>query len=602
MLTASLTPLATTLLLAAPLGAEPVDSIARLAPENSFVVVGVDDFPALSDALTESGLGRMWDSPEMKTFFASVMDEVAGDEGFDLLDEWLADTGIELDELPSPAGMVGMAMYLDPDTIDFEAPIPEEPRLDVLIAGDFGDAGEELEETLLRGLEDFDDKGGIELDFEDYRDLTVHVIRIPEPEEPLEDEWGFEVDNSLPFGDGRSFYAVRADGTLLLGSRLETIESAVDALMGDRIACVADTELFQNSMRELSDGHHMHAHLLLTDDLREMIRGSLGAAAMFMLPGEIDFDKLLSTLGLSACQSFCGGVTIDGIDGVMEQEIALRMDERSGLFELIGTPAGAFAPPSFVGAETGGVGLFTFDFPELLPLARRVVEGLPEELRGQAQLGLQQGEQLVAPVLDNLGPKVYVVTSYARPFAEDSQKTLVAIEVKDSLPIANILNTFGIQAGLTPRDFQGSQIFDGGEFSPSIGLGQGYAFIGDTGDVENALRLAGDADAPSLAKQHEFKQAVKPLTNDGVSYMYQSLSRSLEYQYWLMDNMEDMFMMGPDIPTGADVATLLQLADEDAVPPKDFWLRFLGDSVFELEATDTGFRGRSINLRPSVAQ
>ena len=64
---------------------------------------------------------------------------------------------------------------------------------------------------------------------------------------------------------------------------------------------------------------------------------------------------------------------------------------------------------------------------------------------------------------------------------------------------------------LTPRDFEGNQIFEAqNPGQPSIAIGFDPVVIGPTEAIENALRLASRPETPRLAGAERFTRAVRP--------------------------------------------------------------------------------------------
>ena len=91
--------------------------IEQLAPEDSVVIVSVDNVAASLDRLRQSKLWELWEVPQIKQLRLDVIKQLT-----EQLDETLQKLGVETDTLVAPQGSVGFALFpLTPD--DFEEPL-----------------------------------------------------------------------------------------------------------------------------------------------------------------------------------------------------------------------------------------------------------------------------------------------------------------------------------------------------------------------------------------------------------------------------------------------------------------------------------------------
>src|SRR5690606_1376374 len=163
--------------------------------------------------------------------------------------------------------------------------------------------------------------------------------------------------------------------------------------------------------------------------------------------------------------------------------------------------------------------------------------------------------------------------------------------------------------------FQGNQIWSGGPnmpHLPAIGLGFGRLFIGPPPAVENAMRQAGAADGPALAKEERFRASTRALQPGGMLYAWSNIAETVAWYEWSSKNVEAMVKAQIAAAFGdAETEEERQWqreAEADAVANIPAWMknplpaellkRHLGDSVMELRPTNEGFEGRMLWLRP----
>jgi hypothetical protein len=345
--------------------------------------------------------------------------------------------------------------------------------------------------------------------------------------------------------------------------------------------------------------------VLLVEPLVELLKAQLPE---MQEAGAPDVKAILDVLGITNVKSLSFGMRLDNPDWTAETTIGVLVPEKRGLVALLADPLGAFDPPAFVPPDVATVSALSFRFDKVYDLAREIVATFPEENRAQTSAMLDQGVGMVKPALDAMGPGIHYFTSYRQPLAADSESTVFVIDVRDVGVVTNTFSFFATQMGgmVEPRDFEGNTIFGSDDLPIAVGVGFNRCFIGAPAGVENAMRLAGRADAPRLSDEPAFKEATRVLAPGGNSYTFADTRQVIRWAYWTVENAEKV------------VAHEVQLSEWDAedreaflkdfrenqpewlkkLPPLDVILSHLGDSASEIRPTPEGFRGRSLLLKP----
>jgi hypothetical protein len=408
------------------------------------------------------------------------------------------------------------------------------------------------------------------------------------------------------------------------------MERMIEMAGGADLLGAGDTPIFAESMEML--GQDRQAYLVFNvapfieltrmldaqtrEQAEEMANQGMGGMGM----QQPEALPILAALGLDEVRGTAFGVRFDAAGSVAESTLAVLVPEKRGLMALMDLPAKALDAPSFVGADATSVGLVQFNFGGLVPLARSVIQALPDGMQNMAMQQLNQAAPQFEPLLSNLGPEIYTVQTIRRPFAADSQQMLGAIKAGDTQMLNGFIGGFGAMIGLQPQDFQGNQIWRmaGGGMgmapgTPEIALSAafGHLFIGSADAVENALRTAGDPDAARLADDPRFQAAAQDMPGTGLSFGWQDTRASLEYAKWQMENMEDMLREQFRAAYGND-PNAEEWIEEDVqaelealpdalrnLPDLGPILEIMGDSITTFQVTPKGIVGKTKLLKPA---
>jgi len=602
-------------------GARQLDpiAIADIAPASTWLLVRIDNWVNARESYDRSYIGRMFKDPRFKSWTKSMLDDLFAGESdaigsFSDLTEWLKDLDIDLEEIGQPTGPVGIAMYADDQKQgDDDA---DSPSAAVMLLADFGVNADKLAAAIAEAVEDLEDRERIETDDEQYRGVTINtitVLRDDDDDDDADDDdfmmW-MNDEPALPFGLDKidTFYWARLANTFVVTTRMEAMESAIDRASGDNINNLANQPDLADSLAQHRATHDTFVLLRMVPQFRESIRDGIGGPAMFFLGG-MDSSNLIQALGLNEVRAFSAAVHLETADGANETSIGVLMNTRRGLFNLIDEPVTRFDPPAFVGPDTAAVGMLTVRFDRVWPLIETVIGTFPQEDREQAQAGLMMAQGIAKPILDNLGPDMYIINTVERPISAKSNKRLFAIRARDINPIGNALNGFAGMIGLEAREFQGFQVFDPpGEMmgaGPSIGLGGDFVLIGEAADVERGLRGIAEPGNARLANEPAFTAAIAKLDNRGTSFAYDNTRQTLAWTFWQLRNAdkiweEQMRSAGINIEENPWLAGMKPEVPEwtSKLPDISAFLEFMGDNVFEFRPTPDGFRARVLLLPP----
>ncbi len=618
-------------LLAAPL-ALAKSTIADLAPPNSVLIAGTDDYTAMRASFDRTGLKKIWDDPTVQAWFkkntAEAMEEFTST---------LEDLGMKRDDIVPPTGMAGLALWVVP-TED-----PTVPPVQMLWAGDFGPNADNLHTKIVAALEkaeganhlkfESEEFGGATLftvthldndnDNDDAKDADDHGQDDGDDDADMEDWEDWENAGADSGPEYTTVYYARSGSSLMLCTSQRDAEDAINRLAGKGDTSVRANNDLGKAMTII--GPSQVYAVMLNQPLYEIAADMDKKAAALVAddpsnPPSPQIMQTLGALGISNVRSLALGMNFDGDKGIAESTFVANCPEIKGIMTLFASDPRPIGAPSFVTADAASYSAFQVHFERLIPAIKDAIQTLPAEMAAQAGYALPMVEGQIGSILANLGPEIHIVQQYAQPYAVDSDHSVFAIAVKDTAALSTDLGLRGQQLGLVSREFQGAQIWgfpEGGSPLPlppeaqdmALGVGFGHFFIGKTASVEGAMRLAANPSGASLGADARFKKAVSVLKSPGLSFSYTNLPRSIAYAKWMVANFEK-------IQNEQFEKTLAQIDDPDFKqmmidnkPEAPAWLkdlpdlsiisRELGDLVGEMHITPDGFVGTSYILRPS---
>ncbi len=606
--------------------------IADFAPRDSVLVAGTNSFDDLIASAERAGLVDLWNEPAIQQF----LDEQAADM-LDELSNELRDLGFTLDDLSAPQGPAGFALFIDDQAED-----PRDAQYHYLVVSDFGDQAQQMHELILAGIDQQEEEGLITFDEEEYNGVTIVVVNQIDPieDDDADDEMNWSGDD-WDSDSGEDFwttsYYARSGDAVFFSSSLRTIESSIEKAAGEEgDRDVVATDGWAATMNMLGDDHEAFL-VSVTNPWYELTRRIQDVQAQEAPAAQnAPIVEILSATGLGEVQGFGISFDLAADGGVMDANIAVAAPQLRGLMGLIPAEDKPFTVPGFVSADASGFSMMQFEFAQLFPAIREILgvmqPSLPPEAQQQTMMGLGMAEGMVGGLISNIGPEVYIVQEIQRPFAADSQKTLLAMTAQNEGPIRQVITQLNQQMaammgmGLESREFSGGTIWSlpeqmAGAMGPgmgmampgmgdvAIGLGAGHMFIGQTAGIESALRTAADPEAPRLADHDGLAQALQQIDGSGLSFSWSNMEESIAYTQWMIENFDEiqreqlrqMGMTDEQIDQqmewggGAMGGPFAML---ESLPDLGILADYFGDSVGFMKVTDQGIVGTFKTLRP----
>lgn len=592
-------------------------TIADVAPPESMLVVSVADWSTLKAQFDRTGMKTLWSTSEVQALVKELAKESAEE-----FEKMLSDLGLTKEDMVYPSGNIGMAMYFANPLTDVAAQIATlegDLDADAVFVADFGENADKFAELLDKLYNVASEKNGAEIRQTPYGDHSITSVIYPDDEEDADDAEAeddeFEdfdmggVGMLMPFSDEdgpMALHIVRIDSTFLVGDSIHTLETSIERAGDAGRPSIGEDATYLSSMAQHPADAGATIFFRAGQAMRLMV-AQLTAQQREFDETAPDMSVIFDALGILGVQAASLGVRLDTPEAMAETTVGLLVPEKKGLLTMFTSGAPAFQTPAFVPADASNVTQLIMDFSKIPQIARDVIDSLPDELKEQANMGYAQAEPMVRPLVEALGPDVYIAQTIAQPLAVDSQKLMVAVRVSDALVLTNLASTFGGQIGLVAREFQGAQIFEDADAGIGAGIGTEWLFFGQIPLVEDALRRTGAPGEDLLSEQQNFKAAARFLEGDATLSQFQDTERTIRYVLWTVQNADKIADAQLDA-LELDEEFKQQIRDARAaeqrdwvrlLPPPELITRHIGDSAGELRPTPDGYRGRTFMLRPT---
>ncbi len=572
------------------------DDFSRLAPPDAGLVVSVANYATAKQLLLATPLGRLTQTPDI----AAAIEE-ARKQRMESFEALTTELGIDVEEWPEPAGMLGLALIARPIP-DAEEWAPQFDQLFV-VAADFGDRITEVQAILDAVVDQGLDQGLIDVQIDNVGDVEVITITvIPEVDDPDAPQPGDPLDEApaglrgMLAGLDTAAIAIQ-DSTLYVGAETALVMDMLDRARGSDIRSIADDVQFAASLAQHPDNSSDYAVLFpgRMGFLEGLITGML-------IPPPLDAVQILTDLGITNMKAVSLAADLQPADDAqVEFTLGILDPEKSGLVSLFDLTDGPWNPPAFVTPDAFAATRLLVDFPRLPEVAREFFTTLPPELQDQAAFAFEQAMGFVDTIAPLVGPEVYLIQTLERPFAA-APTQVFAIPTSDQLPISNLL-VLASQGGLNPRDFGGTKIYDDPSGALSLAVAYGHFFVGSPTAVESALRLASADAGDSLAGDPAFQSAMRPHDSTGNALQFTRLLDLLDYTIWAAQNIREIQNQALR-DAGWSEDDIAQFVPPDTTPQ---WLKdlsietlapALGDVSMEITPSDDGFRGRILLHNP----
>lgn len=400
-------------------------------------------------------------------------------------------------------------------------------------------------------------------------------------------------------------YFIFSDGYLIVGSEPNSIATALLALDGDFENDMLDSnEDYISLVDRCGNEGDLFAGVLLTNLADTIVQMDQSGMSMMFLPTLKaifgDVDGIAESVSIAPSSD----VFVD------VKYTALMNEGRSGLLGLLGENATQQPIPDFVQPEVITYSQGQINLDKFVTLITEAIQSDPF-FSMQMAPQMEQMEAGFALFFNPLGSHYHTFSTGQLPFDKSTIGHLFAIECTDEEAFGNALSLTLPAAGADASDFLGNQIFtvNIGDILPlpmpmsmnfSIAVGGGYAFIGTTNTVEQALRSI--ANPTNRKNTHTTNAATSYIQHDEVSsWGYGDLRTSIEIQTEMSNAMseemfEEMEVFDPDMALEMrkefEENSKIQSAITNAITS------MLGPMAWNLTADDTGLNSHVILLKP----
>ncbi len=562
--------------------------IQQVVPDTTIAVVSTDNVSTLVKHMETSGL-----CDSMDECFVTLRGDTDAESFFPESNDYEAmfeSLGIDYENWSLPSGHAGFALY---PVVDYEV----------------GSVG-----LGMFGMIELDERTYAELftdNFERY--LTDSQITVESVNLAGRDVWMVQNPNAdqmqpLAFLGDNAFdrgYLVFSDGYLMVGTEPDTLATALFALDGDFESDMLDSN---NDFIALVDrcgtGGDVFAGVMLSNLADTIIQMDQSGMSMMFLPmlkttfGDV--DAIAESVSLSPSEDILLDV----------QYTALMNEGRNGLLGLLGSNVPAQPIPQFVEPDPLTYTQGQIDFDKFIDLVKESIQNNPM-LAMQMGPEMDQMEVGLGLFLNPLGSTYHSFSTGQMPYNPESVGHLIAVECTDQEAFANALTLTLPMAGAKVEDFLGNQIFtiDLGSDMPmpvpislemSIAIGGGYAIVGTTNTVQNALRrIANPGNDKSSISSNPVASLV---SHDNVSsWGFGDVKTSLEIKIAMSEQMsEEMFedMESFDPEMAAEMRKEFEEQNEIQAAVTQAIASMLGPMAWNMTADETGINATLIMLKP----
>lgn len=573
-------------------------SAMKLFPEETLVFVRTPNAQEFIERFKETATGRMARDPHLKP----LVDQLYGDAGELYAEKAEEKLGVSWEELQQlPTGEVAFAVVEHPD---------REQALLLVEPGDQPNIVKKLVEKSINDLRE----SGIDISTEKISGVEVTVVREADTKES-------------------KFGLFEKDGTIVVATHPDVMRAVLshwgDGDAADDSAGAGDEEASHYSGRTLAENPQFASivrhcrrpqdpppQLIFYADpvgfFRQAARNNAGprvAVAMFPALG---IDGLL---GIGGSVTFAAGQ----YDDLTHVDLLLQ-NPRAGVLQLIAFEPGDTTPQPWVPAAIESYMTWHWNvaatYDKLIELVDRFRgEGSTEKLIADI-LSERLGVDFPTQVIDNLAGRFSWVVSYDKPARMNSQRSLLAAELRDEAFAAETLQT---TIDRYPDLFQKRQFGDVGywavvpewlknmpeedrPFEPCVAILDGYLFASASCQSIERLVAARDGTVERLVDSADYKLVMERLGREttGVRpamFSFGRFEETLRHWYDLLssdqtrDSLEEVGKKNPLL------AALAKTLAEHELPPFEVLARYVAPGGGILYDTDTGLHGFTFTLR-----
>ncbi|MGD8451043.1 MAG: hypothetical protein PVJ57_04425 [Phycisphaerae bacterium] len=567
-------------------GPKAVSDPAEWVPSDALAYVGITDVAAVWSDLKKTTSFAKAEDEELKEAAASGFDFTAVGLKFKKRLAEMLDT--DADQLDNP--------FAGPLAFYFTAPsgAATEDAVAVLIAtGSEGPLLRQYFDTAISKLKD----AANEYEEQEAAGVTLHVFTSEEGDESTGDEMDFESfedESGIEAAMDRLFstrtlppklVAALADNHLIIS---ESVEGARTALTPrDKSASLAATDDHRALLQELKPTGDVRL-LINVPRLIEMAKAEAGE--------DEDFRSTMTVLGAGSLRSAVGHLRLGTKSYDYKGEMLFLMgSQRTGLAKLLSMENHPVEPPANVPDHSSFYASLNIDpsvlFDEVLRLITLVDPDAAQGIRAQAEaVPMPDGTMVNVPVevLSHLSGPLTFAFGFTKPYGPGSLRFLAALSHSDR---DALMRFFGHVPELTPREYQGAQVFDAPTGAGQLAISSNRVFLGTPPAVE--ATLTNDESAP-LLNDPAFKRALRLVPKEAWLALYVD-------EHKLLEAMMELSRKGPELAGDPNLMGMMfTLAmfglDFSEMPAKT--LDYAGQMMITVATTNEGVQVTMVALKP----
>lgn len=558
---------------------------ARRLPPQVLAHVTLSSVPKFNEQWGKTLIGQMGKEESLVEFVRELSAQFKKLSG-----KVEAEIGLNLEELLAiPQGEIAFAVIGLPGK-----------KLAPTLLFDFGDKQESIEKLLEKGVA-FLEENGAKHSEEEFEETRIHILKKPAEESDADAKKNRRDASAADYFDTLA-YCLK-DRFLLAGTSVDAVKSVLSRWDGKHEQTFAENEVYRYILERGRDENSpppIFAWFIDPVGLGKSIATAQQPVSMqttmalAMLP-KLGLDKLKAIGG--------SGDMVQGDFDSINRVLIYMEPPPTGVLNLFQFTMANLAPPKWVSAQSAAFYAINWD----LEKAFAAVESLVDSFQGPGSLAAQidkfaENEELgnlhvKKDVIDLLSGKTQVVVDFADADKAESQRVLIAMEVKNvpgfKATLAKIAKISGFPG--KPREFQGELILE--IPLPSVGDDEKGKAIGIS-VTENHLMIATDVtileDAMRGSKDETLaespvyrKLAAKfPTQTSSISFSRQDMQIKSVYDMLRSGQMDQLF--GEDEEFKLDFSKL---------PPFDEIKKFLPPTASYMVSDPRGLLFINFSLR-----
>ncbi|MFO0838527.1 MAG: hypothetical protein U1D55_08350 [Phycisphaerae bacterium] len=319
--------------------------------------------------------------------------------------------------------------------------------------------------------------------------------------------------------------------------------------------------------------------------------------------GEENAVRMMDALGVKSMRAIIAQIDLAGEKYDSSVDVMLLLEgERTGLAKILSPKNAEFAPPLDASGETAmclSMHLNPADvLDEILRITRQMDPERADEMAHEMESVPVGGERvnIRKDIVDNLSEPVTMSLSFARPFGTDSPRVLFSINHRNRAALQRVLELTPL---LTPRDLQGTTIFDLPVGGMSVATTSTRMMLGTLPAVEAGMRATGEG---GLSSEAEFKRALALAPREGWLMIYADGRKMLEAAVGLArhrEKLQSAMMNNFATAIAFGIASATSASFEDGkLDQAGKLVEYQSPSILTITTTSDGVRATQFNLKP----